>query len=80
MSDQLANYELHLQKYSFNSFLSNTHFSLSALYVWAISGTSGSSGFGSQRREQIDNNTVEEWNRTVQKLKDYIDETMRGTL
>lgn len=35
-----------------------THFSLSALYVWAISGTRGSSGFGSQRREQIDNNTV----------------------
>lgn len=37
-----------------------THLSLSALYIWAISGTSGSSGFGSQRREQIDNNTVEE--------------------
>lgn len=37
-----------------------THLSLSALYVCAISGTNGSSGFGSQRREQIDNNTVEE--------------------
>lgn len=46
-----------LQKYSI---IFDTHFSLSALYVWAISGTSGSSGFGSQRREQIDNNTVEE--------------------
>lgn len=38
-----------------------THFSLSALYVWAISGTSGSSGFGSQRREQMDNKTGKQY-------------------
>lgn len=41
--------------------LFNSHLSLSALYVWAISGTSGSSGLGSHRSEQIDNNTVEEF-------------------
>jgi hypothetical protein len=33
------------------------YFSLSVLYILAISGTSGSSGFGSHRREHIDNNT-----------------------
>ena len=30
---------------------------LSVLNILAISGTSGSSGFGSHRREQMDNNT-----------------------
>lgn len=40
-----------------------THRSRSALYVWAISGTSGSSGLGSQSREQMDNNTAEKWSK-----------------
>jgi len=30
---------------------------LSVLYMWAISGTKGSSGFGSVNREQIESNT-----------------------
>lgn len=33
------------------------YFSLSVLYNLAISGTKGSSGFGSQSKEHIDNNT-----------------------
>ena len=33
--------------------------SLLLLYNLAISGTKGSSGFGSVRREEIDNNTLE---------------------
>lgn len=35
------------------------YFSRSALYVWAISGTRGSSGLGSQRSEQIESRTLE---------------------
>lgn len=35
------------------------YFSLSVLYVRAISGTSGSSGFGSQSNEQIESNTLD---------------------
>lgn len=35
-----------------------THFSLSALYVCAISGTSGSSGFGSHNSEQMERRTA----------------------
>uniref|UniRef100_A0A0A9D8W3 Csu456(Uce) n=1 Tax=Arundo donax TaxID=35708 RepID=A0A0A9D8W3_ARUDO len=31
----------------------------SVLYMWAISGTRGSSGFGSVSSEQIDSNTLE---------------------
>uniref|UniRef100_A0A2P2LG78 Ubiquitin-conjugating enzyme E2 10 n=1 Tax=Rhizophora mucronata TaxID=61149 RepID=A0A2P2LG78_RHIMU len=32
---------------------------LSVLYMWAISGTRGSSGFGSVKREQIESNTLD---------------------
>jgi len=35
------------------------YLSLSVLKILAISGTKGSSGFGSQRREQIDSSTFE---------------------
>lgn len=35
------------------------HFSLSALYVCAISGTRGSSGLGSHNREQMESRTAE---------------------
>lgn len=35
----------------------DAHFSLSALQVWPISGTSGSSGLGSQSKEQMDKRT-----------------------
>jgi len=35
------------------------YFSLSVLYVRAISGTNGSSGFGSQSNEQMESNTFE---------------------
>lgn len=34
---------------------------LSVLYMWAISGTKGSSGLGSVRREQIESNTWFRW-------------------
>lgn len=42
-----------------HSLASLLYFSLSALYVCAISGTSGSSGFGSHNREQMDNKTLD---------------------
>lgn len=34
-----------------------SYFALSVLYMWAISGTNGSSGFGSVNKEQIDSST-----------------------
>jgi len=34
-----------------------SYLALSVLYMWAISGTSGSSGFGSVKREQIERST-----------------------
>lgn len=34
-----------------------SYFALSVLYMWAISGTRGSSGLGSVRSEQIESNT-----------------------
>ena len=38
---------------------------LSVLNILAISGTSGSSGFGSHRREQMDNNTANKKERKI---------------
>lgn len=36
-----------------------SYLALSVLYIWAISGTSGSSGFGSVNKEQMDNRTLD---------------------
>jgi len=36
-----------------------SYLALSVLYMWAISGTSGSSGLGSVKREHIDSSTLE---------------------
>lgn len=47
----------HIAYFRVHSRASSLYFSRSVLYILAISGTSGSSGLGSQRREQIDNNT-----------------------
>ena len=40
-----------------HSFAQSLYLFMSVLYSLAISGTRGSSGLGSQSREQIDNNT-----------------------
>lgn len=48
----------HIAYFRVHSRASSLYFSRSVLYIRAISGTSGSSGFGSQSREQIDNNTA----------------------
>jgi len=37
----------------------DSYLALSVLYMWAISGTSGSSGFGSVSNEQIDRRTFD---------------------
>lgn len=47
----------HIAYLRVHSLASSLYFSLSVLYILAISGTSGSSGFGSQSNEQIDNKT-----------------------
>lgn len=47
----------HIAYFRVHSRASSLYFSRSVLYILAISGTSGSSGLGSQSREQIDNNT-----------------------
>ena len=44
---------------------------LSVLYIWAISGTRGSSGFGSVKREQIESNTWKRKQRTFPILLKY---------
>ena len=49
----------HIAYFRVHSRASSVYLSLSVLKILAISGTSGSSGFGSQRREQIDSNTLE---------------------
>lgn len=48
----------HIAYFLVHSRANSLYFSRSVLYILAISGTSGSSGFGSQSREQIDNRTV----------------------
>lgn len=47
----------HMAYLRVHSRASSLYLSRSVLYILAISGTRGSSGFGSQRREQIDSNT-----------------------
>ena len=47
----------HIAYFFVHSFPTVVYFALSVLYNLAISGTSGSSGFGSFRSEQIDNKT-----------------------
>lgn len=47
----------HIAYLRVHSLASSLYFSLSVLYILAISGTSGSSGFGSHSNEQIDNKT-----------------------
>lgn len=49
----------HIAYFRVHSRASSLYFSRSVLYILAISGTRGSSGFGSHSREQIDNNTFE---------------------
>lgn len=48
----------HIAYFLVHSRANSLYFSRSVLYILAISGTRGSSGFGSQSREQIDNKTV----------------------
>lgn len=47
----------HIAYFRVHSRASSLYLSRSVLYILAISGTSGSSGFGSHSREQIDNST-----------------------
>jgi len=48
----------HIAYFLVHSRASSLYFSRSVLYILAISGTRGSSGLGSQSREQIDNKTA----------------------
>lgn len=48
----------HIAYFLVHSRANSLYFSRSVLYILAISGTSGSSGFGSHSREQIDKRTV----------------------
>jgi hypothetical protein len=43
-----------------------SYFARSVLYIWAISGTRGSSGFGSVRREHIESKTYIQTNWNIQ--------------
>merc|ERR1719474_214252 len=52
MSDHMAYFLVH-------SFAQSLYFPTSVLYSLAISGTSGSSGLGSHRSEQIDSSTLD---------------------
>lgn len=47
----------HIAYLRVHSLANSLYFSLSVLYILAISGTSGSSGFGSHSSEQMDNKT-----------------------
>lgn len=49
----------HMAYLRVHSLASSLYFMRSVLYILAISGTRGSSGLGSVRSEQIDNNTFE---------------------
>jgi len=49
----------HIAYFRVHSLAKSVYFSLSVLNILAISGTNGSSGFGSQSKEQIDNSTFE---------------------
>jgi len=49
----------HIAYFRVHSLAKSVYFSLSVLNILAISGTKGSSGFGSQSKEQIDNSTFE---------------------
>lgn len=49
----------HIAYFLVHSRANSLYFSRSVLYILAISGTRGSSGFGSQSREQIDNKTFD---------------------
>lgn len=57
----------HIAYFRVHSRASSLYFSRSVLYILAISGTNGSSGFGSQSREQIDNRTVKKKRRERKK-------------
>lgn len=49
--------EYHIAYFLVHSFATSLYFDFSVLYMRAMSGTSGSSGLGSQSNEQIDNRT-----------------------
>jgi len=49
----------HIAYFLVHSLANSVYFSLSVLNILAISGTNGSSGLGSHKREQIDNSTFE---------------------
>ena len=49
----------HMAYFLVHSLAVASYFALSVLKIWAISGTKGSSGFGSVRRELIDKRTLE---------------------
>lgn len=50
---------VHMAYFLVHSLAHSLYLVTSVLYSLAISGTSGSSGLGSQSKEQIDNNTFE---------------------
>lgn len=57
--DAFSNGVNHIAYFRVHSRASSVYLSRSVLNILAISGTSGSSGLGSQSREQIDSNTFE---------------------
>lgn len=59
LTDRLCSFRTHhIAYFRVHSRASSLYFSRSVLYILAISGVRGSSGFGSHRREQIDNRTA----------------------
>lgn len=55
----------HIAYFRVHSRANSLYFSRSVLYILAISGTNGSSGFGSHSREQMDKRTRNKINETV---------------
>lgn len=49
----------HIAYFLVHSLANSSYLTLSVLYIRAISGTNGSSGFGSQSSEQMDRSTLE---------------------
>ena len=56
---QMMPQSAHMAYFLVHSLAVASYFGLSVLYMWAISGTKGSSGLASVRRELIDSNTLE---------------------
>ena len=56
---------VHMAYFDVHSFANLWYLSLSDLYILAISGTNGSSGFGSVSSEQIDSNTEKDKHKKI---------------